>query len=141
MAELVAIDENLCRAELTAAERTAATKRRAEIWQTLHPNSGATCATIPERGRGRPQEFAADTAASTGRSKSQINRDLARAEALGSDLEAVRKVVRINKGANADSRGNLKRDGAKFQTVDACDNLIWERTDFAPGMPFAVQKP
>ena len=49
----------------------------------MHPNSGAACATIPERGPGRPVEFAASTAAITGESKSQINRHVARAEALG----------------------------------------------------------
>jgi len=107
MAELVAIDENLCRAELTAAERTAATKRRAEIWQSLHPNSGTTCPTIPDRGRGRPQEFAADTAAVTGTSKRQINRDLARAEALGSDLESVRGTS-LDKGVELDALAKLE---------------------------------
>ena len=50
-------------------------------------NSGTTCSTIPERGAGRPPEFAASTAAITGESKQSINRHLARAEALGDDLE------------------------------------------------------
>ena len=30
---------------------------------------------------------------------------------------------------------------AKFQTFDSCGNLMWGRTDFAPGPAFAVQKP
>lgn len=49
-------------------------------------NNGASRATIPKRGRGRPMGFAASTAALTGESKSQINRHLARAEAIGPDL-------------------------------------------------------
>lgn len=54
----------------------------------MRPNSGATCATIREKA-GRPQEFAADTAIASGESKAQVNRHLARAEALGDDLDAV----------------------------------------------------
>ena len=50
-------------------------------------NSGKTSPTIPERGAGRPKEFAAETAAITGESKRSINQHIARAEALGDDLE------------------------------------------------------
>ena len=59
-------------------------------------SSGASCATTQSRtssrgrvGEGRPQEFAAETAAITGESKSQINRQLAVANALGDDLQRV----------------------------------------------------
>lgn len=93
--ELVEIDENLCRAELTASQRTAYTKRRKQIWEALHPvkydtvshlpevNSGQTLPTITERGRGRPEGFAAATAKATGQAKRTTNLALARAEALG----------------------------------------------------------
>jgi len=101
-AELIEIDENLCRSELTAAQRSKAVKRRREIWEALHPNSGATCATIPDRGPGRPVEFAADTAKVTGESKSQINRHVARAEALGDDLDKVTGTS-LDKGVELDA--------------------------------------
>lgn len=38
-AELLKIDENLERAELTPAQRAAAVARRKEIWEVMHPNS------------------------------------------------------------------------------------------------------
>lgn len=101
-AELIEIDENLCRSELTAAQRSKAVKRRREIWEALHPNSGASCATIPDRGPGRPVEFAADTAKVTGESKSQINRHFARAEALGDDLDKVTGTS-LDKGVELDA--------------------------------------
>lgn len=105
-AELLEIDENLCRSELTASQRAQAIKRRKAIWEALHPNSGAACATIPERGPGRPVEFAADTAKVTGESKSQINRHVARAEALGDDLPRVAGTS-LDKGVELDALAKL----------------------------------
>src|SRR5690606_13533286 len=101
-AELVEIDENLMRAELTPAQRAAHIKRRKQIWEALHPGEeqthqgaevgGTNCSTQVERdssGRKKsPQQsqgFAAETAAATGQSKQDINRHIARAEALGDD--------------------------------------------------------
>lgn len=75
------------RAELTAAQRTKAIKRRKQIWEALHPNSGKSVSTIPDRGPGRPKEFAAATAEAAGMTKQAINQHLARAEAIGDDLE------------------------------------------------------
>lgn len=129
-AELIEIDENLCRSELSASQRSKAVKRRREIWDALHPakpqrfesvfdalgmaegrmtesdeheESGAACATLekPTTGRGNTQ-FAAETAAVTGESKSQINRHLARAEALGDDLDRVTGTS-LDKGVELDA--------------------------------------
>lgn len=122
-AELIEIDENLCRSELTAAQRSKAVKRRKEIWEALHPvikqrveavaeaveSSGAACAETQARvsvrgrvGEGRPAEFASETAAVTGESKSQINRHIARAEALGDDLDKVAGTS-LDKGVELDA--------------------------------------
>ena len=84
MRELWEIDENLARADLSAEERRDHHIRRQELWQKQRDeaeaafedqNNGASCAT--NRGRGRPKGYAAETAAVTGKSKSQINRILA----------------------------------------------------------------
>lgn len=104
-AELIEIDENLCRAELTPAQRAAAIKRRKQIWEALHP--GAVSAQIaPKPQGGRPTEFASETAGVSGESKSQINRHLSRAAALGDDLQAVAGTS-LDKGVELDALKTL----------------------------------
>ena len=93
-AELIEIDENLCRSELTASQRSRHTKRRKQIWEALHPQEIQVAqAAPPVIGYASPppqtQGFAAATAAATGQSKATTNRAIARAEALGDDLEKV----------------------------------------------------
>lgn len=89
------IDENLCRAELTLAQRAAAIKRRREIWAALHPESGNAVPTLTGRGN---VQFAADTSAKAGMTKRSINEHLARADALGDDLAAVTGTALIATG-------------------------------------------
>lgn len=112
-AELMEIDENLCRAELTASQRASAIKRRRQIWGALHPEEiqvGKVCP--PESATGYkqppPQEkgFAASTAAVSGESKRAINQHLARAEALGDDLERVTGTS-LDKGVEMDALAKL----------------------------------
>lgn len=99
--ELVEIDENLCRAELTNGQRTAYTKRRKQIWEALHPKEKSVAVAkdatklevgqvgqlqvAKKHGGSRPHDlgFVASTAAVTGESERSIRRDLARAYALG----------------------------------------------------------
>lgn len=99
--ELREIDENLCRAELTPAQRAYAIKRRKEIWEIRSGESGTTCSTLPKTGRGNTQ-FAADTAEATGQSKQDINRHVSRAEALGDDLLEVAGTS-LDKGVELDA--------------------------------------
>ena len=100
--ELIEIDENLCRAELTASQRTKYTKRRAQIWEALHPvekqqiqvaqvapSEFEVEPVVPLQdakhggSRPHPKGFAASTSQATGMTKQAINRHLARADALG----------------------------------------------------------
>lgn len=106
-AELIEIDENLCRSELSPAQRTAAIKRRKQIWEALHPGEIQVGQVVPpETGYGKPppqvQGFAAETAAASGQSKRDINRDLARAEALGEDLDRI-VGTSLDKGVELDA--------------------------------------
>lgn len=79
------LPESVRTRKLTAAQRASAIKRRKQIWEALHPNSGNSFSTIPTdepRGRGRPPEFASETAAAAGMTKQAINQHLSRADAL-----------------------------------------------------------
>lgn len=105
-AELIEIDENLCRSELTASQRAQAIKRRKQIWEALHPNSGKSVSTIPDRGPGRPKEFAAATAEAAGMTKQAINQHLARAESIGDDLDRVTGTS-LDKGVELDALAKL----------------------------------
>lgn len=124
-AELIEIDENLCRSELTASQRSGFTKRRKEIWEALYPaqkEERQRVADLPETevgqaappqfagqlGGARPQEkaFAASTAAITGEDKRTINRHIARAEAIGDDLPRVHGTS-LDKGVELDALARL----------------------------------
>lgn len=69
-AELAMIDENLCRAELSPAERASQTARRKELYEALHPETG--------HGRASPNKvanfatFSAEVASVTGESERVI---------------------------------------------------------------------
>jgi ParB-like chromosome segregation protein Spo0J len=84
-AELTLIDENLCRNDLTPAERAAATARRKALYLQIHPETRhggdrksdqvANLATRSER-------FTAATADATGKSERLVRLDAHRGEAL-----------------------------------------------------------
>ncbi|WP_299313516.1 ParB N-terminal domain-containing protein [uncultured Halomonas sp.] len=118
--EMREIDENLIRAELTAAQRASAIKRRKALWEQRHgepkETGGTTCPTSLKDGRkAGPQherQFASDTAERTGQSKKDINRHVSRAEALGDDLEAVTGTS-LDKGVELDALKKLAPEERK----------------------------
>lgn len=106
-AELVEIDENLIRAELTVLERAEHLLRRREIYEALHPKSAHGHG--PGRGNTGPQQdrargFATATADRMGQSASTIRRQIALAEGLPKE---VRDLVRHT--AVADSGKELRK--------------------------------
>ena len=79
--EIWEIDENLQRAGLSAAEEREHFKRRKELWAKRQSAHHAPIESKRADGKGhRPKGFAAETAAATGLSKSQINRKLAKSK-------------------------------------------------------------
>lgn len=111
-AELIEIDENLCRSELSVAQRGKYMKRRRQIWEAMHPNELEVGKVFPPQvsghGGARPQvkAFAASTAAATGITKRAINQHIARAEALGDTLDRVTGTS-LDKGVELDALAKL----------------------------------
>ena len=79
--ELWEIDENLCRSELTDAEKREHLRRRKALWEQRQPKIEVAHHAPPQTAhpKARPQVkgFAAETAAATGMSKRRINQLLA----------------------------------------------------------------
>lgn len=98
-AELIEIDENLCRSELTAAQRAKSIKRRKEIWEAMHCETPTNCRGLGGRGK---TEFASETAGVSGDSVRDVQRHISRAEALGDDLDKVAGTS-LDKGVELDA--------------------------------------
>ena len=114
--ELWEIDENLCRAELTEAQESLHLDRRKVLWAEKAKRAAAAEAgekTSPSSlSDGRPagpqhkQAFAAETAEATGQSKRSINQKIARAEAIGDDLQDV-VGTSLDKGVELDALAKM----------------------------------
>ena len=116
-AELWEIDENLCRAELTPAEMARHLARREVLWGEREKVGGKSLPTqVDATGRKKsPQqqkEFAADTATKTGVSKRSTNQHLARAKALGEDIESVVRTS-LDSGVELDALAKLAPEQRK----------------------------
>ena len=94
--QLAECDENLCGTKLTPSERALFTRRRKEIYETLHPETrhgtpGVSRQVGDTRERVSADRFTADTATRTGRSERDVQRDARRGERISDDaLEAIR---------------------------------------------------
>jgi ParB family transcriptional regulator, chromosome partitioning protein len=110
-AELLEIDENLARNELSPAERTAAIARRKTVYEELHPETkhGAIGG-----GHGKASEkadrFTKVTAEATGRSERAVQLDAARGEALGQETLAKIAHTTLDKGVELDALAGMPVD-------------------------------
>jgi len=92
-AALAEIDENLCRAELTAAQRSKQLAKRKELYESLHPETrkgvaGGKASGESRKGSKRTSDkmsFVQDTAAKTGKSKRTVERAVKVGEKLADD--------------------------------------------------------
>jgi N6-adenosine-specific RNA methylase IME4 len=112
-AELLLIDENLYRNDLTPAERASAQARRKAIYQQLHPETrhGGDRKSTGQVGHLiETPRFDEAAAEATGQSKRTVRRDVKRGEALGED--ALAKVARtsLDKGEELDALAKLPTD-------------------------------
>lgn len=97
-AVLIEIDENLARGELSAAERAIHIAKRKEVYERLHPETKQGGAPGKAGGGKKPAKdanlaplasFKADTAAKTGRSRTDVARDATRAKNIPQIAECI----------------------------------------------------
>ncbi|SER58111.1 MT-A70 family methyltransferase [Rhizobium sp. NFR03] len=122
-AELWEIDENLCRAELTPADRALFVFRRKELYLMKHPETaqGATGRGGYEKG-GQvghlsdvdSKSFATATAEATGQSERAVRRDSERGEKISEQALRMLRGTRHDKGVVLDRLKSLR---AEEQTV------------------------
>jgi len=135
-AELAMIDENLCRAELSPAERGAQTARRKAIYLELHPQtahggdrssehqgSSRQLGDLKSVNENNPiDRFTAETAAATGRSERAVQRDAERGEKVIPEALDIVRGTKIDTGAYLDK---LKRLPPNEQVTAAKRDLAW----------------
>ncbi len=107
-AEMLAVDENLARPELTPAERARHVSYRKELYERLHPETkhGATGRGRNRDAKSAPLSFVNDTAAKTGRSKRAVEQDATRGKRLGDDLERIAGTS-LDKGTELDALADM----------------------------------
>lgn len=126
-AELMEIDENLARAELSPAEEALHIKRRKEVWEELRAekadetgarNSRSSLSDGRKKGPQHERKFAAEVASVVGggRNPGSVKRDvqlkIARADKLGTDLHKIAGTS-LDKGVEMDALIKMKEPERK----------------------------
>lgn len=123
-AELAMIDENLCRAELSPADRAKQTARRKAIYLELHPetdhggNAGGPSGQFVHT---EASSFAAETAKVIGKDERTVRRDVARGE------KVIPEVIDLIRGTKLDSGVYLDR----LKKLTPNDQLTAAKRDLA----------
>lgn len=99
-AELLEIDENLMRAELSPSQQAEHLARRKEVWEALEVSRQNVAKP------GRPTGFASETANATGVDRKTVQRDIARATAIGPDIKLVAGTS-LDKGVELDALARM----------------------------------
>jgi ParB/RepB/Spo0J family partition protein len=109
-AELAMIDENLCRAELSPADRAAQTARRKVIYVELHPETAKGVAGgLARHGAAADNlSFAVDTAIATGKDRRTIERDAERGEKVCAEAIELVRGTDLDKGSYLDKLKKLE---------------------------------
>jgi ParB-like chromosome segregation protein Spo0J len=108
-AELAMIDENLCRAELSPADRAKQTARRKAIHLEMHPETrhgGDRSKSQTLRHDGEVERFTAETAKVTGQSERTVQLHAERGEKIADDVLAFIQGTELDTGTYMDK---LKR--------------------------------
>jgi ParB family chromosome partitioning protein len=115
-AELAMIDENLCRADLSPAERAKQTARRKAIYLVLHPETAQHVAGANAKHGSASDNlsFAVSTAEAVGRDRRTIERDAERGEKVCDQALSLVKGTDLDTGSYLDK---LKKIGPEEQVA------------------------
>lgn len=126
--QMAEIDENLCRAELTPAERAEWTAKRKRLHECLHGPAKARGANAANKAMGRDatansaDAFTTETAARSGQSERKVRLDAQRGERIAPDvMEKVKADPALNKGTVLDAlaRTPAAQQPAKLSEIAA----------------------
>lgn len=117
-AELAMIDENLCRAELSPADRAEQTARRKAIYEALHPETkqhvAGAHASNAAQGNAAAKlavaSFTSSTSGATGKSERAVQRDAERGERVCASALALVRGTFLDTGAYLDKLKALAID-------------------------------
>ena len=131
--QLAECDENLCGTKLTPSDRALFTRRRKEIYEALHPetrngSSGAGRPKVRQLGEAADR-FTADTAARTGRSERDVQRDATRGERIPAPLLAEVRGTALDKGTVLDRLARAEDAGAELARLRATPALPPDETE------------
>lgn len=126
-AELAMIDENLCRAELSPADRAKQTARRKAIYLELHPDTahGANQHTKAGEDNLSTPNFAEATAAITGADARTVRRDAERGEKVIDEVLDMIRGTKLDTGTYLDK---IKRLPPNEQVTAAKRDLAMMRS-------------
>lgn len=118
-AELAMIDENLCRAELSPADRASQTARRKAIYEELHPETrhGGDRASRQVGDLVEAERFTAETASATGKSERAVQRDAERGEKVCEPALALVRGTALDTGTYLDRLKKVE-PGEQVETVN-----------------------
>lgn len=112
--QIAECDENLCGTKLTPAERALFTSRRKQAYEALHPetrNGETGSGRSKVRQVGEPaKRFTVDTAARTGRSERDVQRDVQRGAGIDEAVLSDIRGTNLDKGVTLDLLAVLPKD-------------------------------
>ena len=108
-AELIEVDENLCRKSLSPAQEAALTARRKAIYERLYPETrhGVAGGKARHGATSDKLSFAESQAKATGKTERTVQRATARAEALGHETLTALQGTQLDKGDELDALAKL----------------------------------
>ncbi len=149
--ELIEIDENIIRKDLTTLERAEQLKRRKELYEKVNPESSSDyvkAQNLPKRNNfvlGKEQKsFTKDTALKTGKSQRSIQQDIQIANNISEEVKAEIKGTEFENKKTAllqIAKAPIEKQSGVFERLNSKDSII-EHKELSPAykVDFVLRK-